>query len=91
MANSFLNYFFDELETGIDTVIQKSSLMQDTAASFMQVSTDEVASKATNLLKSGVKDVLNEEVKKLDSNFFRKSFGVVTGAMVAISAYAYLV
>ena len=27
MANSFLNYFFDELENGIDTVMQKSTLM----------------------------------------------------------------
>jgi hypothetical protein len=91
MANSFLNYFFDELENGIDTVMQKRPRIQDTAANMMKVPSEEVASKATNLLKNGVKDVLKEEVNKLNSNFFRKAFGVATAAMVAVSTYAYLV
>lgn len=91
MANSFLNFFFDELENGIDTVMQKSSIVQDTAATIMQVSSEEVASKATNLLKSSVKDVIQDEVNKLDENFFKKTFGVATAAMLAVSAYAYLV
>ena len=57
----------------------------------MNVPTEEVASKATKLLKSEVKQVLNDEVNKLDENFLRKVFGIATAALVAVSAYAYIV
>lgn len=92
MANSFLNYFFDEVENGIDAVMNKSPhVVQDTTARLMNVPSEEVASKATKLLKSEVKQVLNDEVNKMDENFLRKIFGVATAALVAVSAYAYIV
>ena len=57
----------------------------------MKVPSEEAASQATKLLKSEVKQVLNDEVNKLDENVLRKVFGVVTAALVAVSAYAYIV
>jgi hypothetical protein len=57
----------------------------------MKVPSEEAASKATKLLKSEVKQVINDEVNKLDENVLRKVFGVVTAALVAVSAYAYIV
>ena len=57
----------------------------------MKVPTEEAASKATKLLKSEVKQVLNDEVNKLDENLLRKVFGLATAALVAVSAYAYIV
>ena len=39
MANSFLNYFFDEVENGIDTVINNSPIVHDTTALLMNVNT----------------------------------------------------
>ena len=56
----------------------------------MNVPNDEVASKATKLLKSEVSQVLNDEVNKLDENSVKKVFGFVTAALVAVSAYAYI-
>ena len=97
MANSFLNMFFEEVENGIDVVMHKSSQkVQDTTARLLQVpSSEHVASKATNLLKSQTH--ISEEVSKKfneklnDENFMKKAFGVATAAMVAVSAYAYIV
>ena len=57
----------------------------------MKVPSEEAASQSTKLLKSEVKQVLNDEVNKLDENVLRKVFGVVTAALVAVSAYAYIV
>ncbi len=54
IANSFLNFFFEEVENGIDAVIQKSHLVQDTTARLMNVPREEAASAATKLLKSEV-------------------------------------
>ena len=90
MANSFLNYFFDELENGIDQVMQKSTIMQDTAR-FIHMPSELVASKASGLLKTEVKQALNEEVSKLDESMFTRVFGIVTASMIAVSTYAYMV
>jgi hypothetical protein len=94
IANSFLGYFFDELESGL--VIQSSSAAKDTAR-FIQVPSRVVASQATGLLKSEVKEVEeiqheNKDITEMfDRSVLQKVFGVVTAMMVAVSAYAYMV
>ena len=57
----------------------------------MNVPREEAASAATKLLKSEVTQAINEEVKKLDKNLVMKVFGGITTALVAVSAYAYIV
>lgn len=71
--------------------MHKSHLVQDTTARLMNVPSEQVASAATKLLKSEVTQVINDEVKKLDRNMVMKVFGGITAALVAVSAYAYIV
>lgn len=99
MANQFLSYFFDELESGLEHVVSHSSeLIKDTAR-FIQVPSRIVASQATGLLKREAKSVeqqlqqvINDEIASMfDRNFLQKMFGAVTALMIAVSAYAYMV
>jgi hypothetical protein len=57
----------------------------------MQVPSNVVASKATDILKTEVSQAIKQEVNKLDDNFIQKVSAVISASMVAISAYAYLV
>jgi hypothetical protein len=99
MANSFLSYFFDELESGLDKVVSQSSeLIKDTAR-FIQVPSRLVASQANGLLKSSEAKPqlqqamnMNEELAVLfDRNLLQRIFGALAAFMIAASAYAYMV
>ena len=51
--------------------MQQSPIVQDTAR-LMQVSSNEVTSKATGMLKSEINQKLREEVDKMDNGVFTK-------------------
>jgi len=86
-TNRFLSLLFEELENGIEQVLETSSLAKD-----QLMKPQALASEATMILKREVTQVINEAYQKYEEGgVFSKIVTVATAAVVAMSAYSYIV
>ena len=86
IVNSVLNYFFNEFETNLGQVLEKSPLKNN---DIIQPAL--FARQTTSLIKREVAFVMGDKIEQIDSELFQKIFGLVTAGMIAVSAYAYMV
>lgn len=83
-TNQLLSILFDEIENGLDQVISTTSIPEHKENYRM-------ASEATKTLKKQVVQSINEASEKVDDQVLSTVLSAVTAAVVAMSAYAYVV
>ncbi len=86
MANSVLNFFFNEFESNFGQVLEKTPLKNNQI-----IKPAMLASQTTSIIKREMASVMGDNIDKMDSELFQKIFGFVSAGMIAVSAYAYMV
>jgi hypothetical protein len=86
VLTSLISEVFEEVESGIDQVLQNSPLKNSQI-----IETSALASEAAKMLKKEVTQVINDASHKVDNQVFSNIVTAVSAVMVAMSAYSYAV
>ena len=84
-TNRFLSLIFEELESGLEQVLENSQLVKDN-----MIKPQAFASEASMILKREVRQAIQDASQKVEDGVFSNIVTAAAATIVALSAYSYI-